>query len=151
MGGAGNPLLSTRSTRSYRGRRCSVDATFAALGTDLSGLISKGGEWIQAIWDGAVSIWNSTLTWIGGLSADALEWIGDTSSTLLDKGGDLLNGLLNGAVSTWETISTWVASIPSKAVDFVGDVTSTLLQKDSTCYTVSMTDRSRPGMSSVFG
>ena len=39
----------------------------AALGTDLGGLISKGGEWIQAIWDGAVSIWNSTLTWIGGL------------------------------------------------------------------------------------
>ena len=57
---------------------------------------------------------NSTLTWIGGLSADALEWIGDTSSTLLDKGGDLLNGLLNGAVSTWETISTWLASIHPK-------------------------------------
>lgn len=101
----------------------------AALGTDLSGLISKGGEWIQAIWDGAVSIWDSVLTWIGGLSSDALTWIGDVSASLLAKGEDLLQGFWQGAVNRWASVSSWIGTRSTDAVAAAGDLTSTLWQK----------------------
>jgi phage-related protein len=102
----------------------------AALGTDLSGLISKGGEWIQAIWDGAKSLWDTSVApWLSGLSSDALTWIGDVSASLLAKGEDLLQGFWQGAVNRWASVSSWIGTRSTDAVAAAGDLTSTLWQK----------------------
>ena len=120
---------------------------FAALGTDLGGLISKVASGYRAIWDGAVSIWELDphmdrrplrrrarmdrryVQYVARQGRRPPQWIAE-----------------RGRIDVWETIGTWLASIPSKGCRLLWAMSRRhCLQKDSTCYTVSLTDRSRLG------
>lgn len=101
----------------------------SALNIDLGSLLAKGAEWVQGIWDGAVSIWTSVTAWFGGLAADALTWIGETSSTLSQKGTDIIQGFFTAVTVGWTTVSTWFTDMKNKALTAVGDTLATLKQK----------------------
>lgn len=92
----------------------------------VSSASSAAWSWIQGLADGALGKWNEFTAWLGGLAAEAVTWIGDTTATLKQKGTDILQGFWDGVTEKWVAVSTWFVELAGMVFTAVADTTSKL-------------------------
>jgi TP901 family phage tail tape measure protein len=91
-------------------------------GAVASFLLTKGGELISGLYNGAIGFATGTLfPWLGGLLSQVPGAVGDALGWLKDKGSDLIKGLKDGIDEKWKDIEDFAKNIWTKITELVPD------------------------------
>ncbi len=91
-------------------------------------MLTKGGELIDGLKQGAIDKFNEFTTWLSEIPQKVKDFFVGAGSWLLERGQDIINGLRDGATTAFNSVVTFLQSIPQRIRDFFAGAINWLLE-----------------------